>query len=173
MYPTLRFTHKFSYECLPLIHQTLSLSAALFQMRMINFIAEKTYVPLHILETRGARKSARNFEIIFCIVSTSEKVPWCPQGKETHRQHKTDVRYNSHCFIFFQLHYSDLSDTTVTILVFQLQNSVAVLPFQICRLFRFYQIKHAVIVYVTKTIRRVPQPPNQKHSACISHDEDV
>ena len=57
-------------------------------------------IPLHILETRGASKSSRNIEIIFCIVSTSEKVGWCPQGKETHRQHKTAVRYNSHCFIF-------------------------------------------------------------------------
>ena len=57
-------------------------------------------IPRHILETRGASKSSRNIEISFCIVSTSEKVAWCPQGKETHRQHKTAVRYNSHCFTF-------------------------------------------------------------------------
>ena len=122
MYPSLRFTHKFSYECLPLIHQTLSLSAALFQMRMINFIAEKTYVPLHILETRGARKSSRNFEIIFCIVSTSEKSSLVPPREGNSPPTQDSCQIQQSLFYFFQLHYSDLSDTTVTILVFQLQN---------------------------------------------------
>ena len=97
-------------------------------------------IPLHILETRGASKSSRNTKIIFCIVSTSEKVAWCPprEGNSSPTQDSCQIQQSLFYFssytiqilsdttvtvLFFQLHYSDLSDTTVTILLFQLQNS--------------------------------------------------
>ena len=84
-----------------------------------------------------------------------------------------------------------LSDTTVTVLLFQLHNSdfvrynshCFIFPVTLLRSvrynshyftfpvtkFRFCQIEHAVIVYETKIFRRVPQPPCQKNTLCVYH----